>query len=83
MHLNKKLPFGLDLNELGFPKLKDLIMSESDRITLELRGTNHPFAYLKSLQKHQPPQTTTFSEFSEDLSDQGQQYIDNQVNTMM
>jgi len=64
MHLNKKLPFGLDLNELGFPKLKDLIMSMSDRITLELRGTNHPFAYLKSLQKQQPTQTQMFTEFS-------------------
>lgn len=38
--------FTLDLNELGFPKLKDLILSMSDRIKLELRGHNHPFAYL-------------------------------------
>jgi hypothetical protein len=44
MHLGKKLPFKLDLNEIGFPKLKDLIISMSDRIKLELRGTNHPFA---------------------------------------
>lgn len=45
-NLNKKLVFPLDLNELGFPKLKDLILSMSDRIKLELKGTNHPFAYL-------------------------------------
>jgi hypothetical protein len=44
--LRRKLPFTLDLNELGFPKLKDLILSMSDKIKLELRGHNHPFAYL-------------------------------------
>ena len=46
LYLRKKLPFALDLNELGFPKLKDLILSMSDKIKLELRGHNHPFAYL-------------------------------------
>jgi OST-HTH/LOTUS domain len=46
LYLKRKLPFTLDLNELGFPKLKDLILSMSDRIKLELRGHNHPFAYL-------------------------------------
>lgn len=51
MHLNKKLPFNLDLNELGFPKLKDLIIAMRDKISLELRGTNHPFAYLKYQQE--------------------------------
>jgi hypothetical protein len=44
--LRRKLPFTLDLNELGFPKLKDLILSMNDKIKLELRGHNHPFAYL-------------------------------------
>ena len=44
MHIGKKLPFKLDLNEIGFPKLKDLIISMNDKIKLELRGTNHPFA---------------------------------------
>ena len=52
LYLRKKLPFVLDLNELGFPKLKDLILSMSDRIKLELRGHNHPFAYLI---KRNPP----------------------------
>lgn len=46
LYLRRKLPFVLDLNELGFPKLKDLILSMSDKIKLELRGHNHPFAYL-------------------------------------
>ena len=46
LYLRKKLPFILDLNELGFPKLKDLILSMNDQIKLELRGINHPFAYL-------------------------------------
>ena len=46
LYLRRKLPFALDLNELGFPKLKDLILSMSDKIKLELRGHNHPFAYL-------------------------------------
>jgi hypothetical protein len=45
-NLNKKLLFSLDLNELGFPKLKDLILSMSDQIKLDLKGLNHPFAYL-------------------------------------
>ncbi len=46
LYLKRKLPFALDLNELGFPKLKDLILSMADKIKLELRGHNHPFAYL-------------------------------------
>jgi OST-HTH/LOTUS domain len=46
LYLRRKLSFSLDLNELGFPKLKDLILSMNDRVKLELRGHNHPFAYL-------------------------------------
>ena len=46
LYLRRKINFTLDLNELGFPKLKDLIVSMSDRVKLELRGHNHPFAYL-------------------------------------
>ena len=44
--LKKKLPFPLDLNELGFPKLKDLLKSMDDEIKIELKDVNHPFAYL-------------------------------------
>ena len=29
-YLKKKLPFNLDWNELGFPKLKDLLQSMTD-----------------------------------------------------
>jgi hypothetical protein len=46
LYLRRKLPFPLDLNELGFPKLKDLILSMSDKIKLELKGHNHPFAFI-------------------------------------
>jgi OST-HTH/LOTUS domain len=46
LYLRRKLAFTLDLNELGFPKLKDLILSMPDVIKLELRGHNHPFAAL-------------------------------------
>jgi len=46
LYLRRKLPFSLDLNELGFPKLKDLILSMNEKVKLELRGHNHPFAYL-------------------------------------
>ena len=44
--LKKKLPFPLDLNELGFPKLKDLLKSMDEKIKIELKDVNHPFAYL-------------------------------------
>ena len=45
-YLKKKLPFNLEWNELGFPKLKDLLNSMEDNIKVELRDANHPFAYL-------------------------------------
>lgn len=48
LYLRKKLPFSLDLNELGFPKLKNLILSMTETIKLELRGHNHPYATLIS-----------------------------------
>lgn len=53
LYLRRKLPFALDLNELGFPKLKDLILSMADKIKLELRGHNHPFAYLVKSGRYQ------------------------------
>jgi len=46
MCLNKKLPFRLDLNEMGYTKLKDLINDMQEAIKLELKGHNHPMAYL-------------------------------------
>jgi len=50
-HLKRHLPFNLDLNELGFAKLKDLILSMPTQVKIELRGANHPFATL--ITKHQ------------------------------
>lgn len=46
LHLKYRLSFPLDLNELGFVKLKDLLNTMSDQIKVELRGHNHPFAIL-------------------------------------
>jgi len=43
---NKKLPFGYSLPELGFAKLKDLILSMSDKIRIDNKSNNHPFAIL-------------------------------------
>jgi hypothetical protein len=45
-HLKYKLQFALDLNELGFVKLKELLVTMQDQIKIELRGHNHPFAKL-------------------------------------
>lgn len=41
-----KLPFNLNLTELGFTKLKDLILSMGNQIKIDNRGHNHPFAVL-------------------------------------
>lgn len=46
LHLKYRLAFPLDLNELGFVKLKELLGTMSDRVKIELRGHNHPFAVL-------------------------------------
>ena len=43
MKLKSFLPFPLDLNELGFAKLKDLLTT-IPCIKMEQRGSNHPFA---------------------------------------
>lgn len=47
LYLKPKLTFPLDLAELGFAKLKDLILAiGEDLVNVELRGHNHPFAVL-------------------------------------
>ena len=46
MSLKRKVPFRIDWNELGYPKLKDLILSMPDEIKLDLKGQNHPYAKL-------------------------------------
>ena len=48
IYLKKKVDFDYNLNELGFAKLKDLVNSMGDQVGLELRGHNHPFAFLKN-----------------------------------
>lgn len=58
-HLKKKLPFNLVLSELGFSKLKDLILSMNDKIKIENRGHNHPFAVLIDPQPYHRPASST------------------------
>lgn len=60
MQLKKKLPFTLDLNELGFAKLKYLLETMDDEIMVELINYNHPFAFLvnKKRQKSHTNQET-------------------------
>lgn len=43
MKVRALLPFPLDLSELGFAKLKDLLAT-IPAVRVELRGSNHPFA---------------------------------------
>jgi len=46
LYLQKKVHFPLDWNSLGFAKLKDFIKTMSDEIKIDLKGHNHPLAYL-------------------------------------
>jgi hypothetical protein len=36
IYLKKKINFTMNLSELGFAKLKDLVLSMSDKVSLEL-----------------------------------------------
>ena len=47
MKVRALLPFPLDLSELGFAKLKDLLAT-IPAVRVELRGSNHPFAVFNS-----------------------------------
>lgn len=49
-NLKKRLNFSYDITELGFSKLKDLLLTMSD-VEIELRGSNHPFAILSNPRK--------------------------------
>lgn len=51
--LKRTLKFQLNISELGFAKLKDLLLSIGS-VAVELRGTNHPFVILKTV-KIAPP----------------------------
>jgi len=44
--LKHKLPFALDLNELGFLKLKELLVTMADQVKVDTRGHNYPIARL-------------------------------------
>lgn len=46
IQIKNKLDFTLNLNELGFAKMKDLILSMKDDVVLDLKGHSHPLAYL-------------------------------------
>ena len=46
MHLKRTLKFELSVIDLGFPKFKDLLLSMPDVVSIELKGVNHPFAFL-------------------------------------
>jgi OST-HTH Associated domain/OST-HTH/LOTUS domain len=50
LYIRRKLSFSLDLAELGFAKLKDLLLTMPE-VEIELRGANHPFAVYKSKRK--------------------------------
>ena len=50
LYIKRKLSFPLDLAELGFAKLKDLLLTMPE-VEIELRGTNHPFAVFKPKRK--------------------------------
>eukprot|EP00826_Nyctotherus_ovalis_P063640 TRINITY_DN9335_c0_g1_i2.p1 TRINITY_DN9335_c0_g1~~TRINITY_DN9335_c0_g1_i2.p1 ORF type:complete len:548 (+),score=95.61 TRINITY_DN9335_c0_g1_i2:701-2344(+) len=44
--IEPKLPFPLDLRELGFSKLKELLAAMDGQVKTEMRGRNQPFAKL-------------------------------------
>jgi len=46
VYLKNKLNYTPNVNELGFAKMKDLILSMKDEVRLELWGHSHPLAYL-------------------------------------
>jgi len=46
MYLKRDKGLSIDINELGFPKLKDLLLSVPG-VKIELRGINHPFAIIE------------------------------------
>lgn len=66
-YLKRKFSFTLDLNELGYGKLKDLILSMQDQIKLEIRGHNHPFAILKRNVGHNCSNSEDFSNRFQDM----------------
>lgn len=75
-HLKRKLNFEVNLSNLGYPKFKDLILSMNDVIQIELKGQNHPFAYLIQQDKREAPEEMPQKESSEENTDD--QYCDDE-----
>mmetsp|Transcript_23710 Transcript_23710/g.23472 ORF Transcript_23710/g.23472 Transcript_23710/m.23472 type:complete len:235 (+) Transcript_23710:366-1070(+) len=50
--LKRSLKFQLNITELGFAKLKDLLLAIPS-VSVELRGTNHPFVVLNDIKLRQ------------------------------
>lgn len=44
--LKNKLGYSPKLEELGFSKMKEFILSMKDQVALEIKGHSHPLAYL-------------------------------------
>jgi len=71
LYLKRKLSFPLDLGELGFAKLKDLLTTMPD-VDVEQRGTNHPFAVLKNRKKKSSDEKEILKAISEILKENKQ-----------
>lgn len=44
--LKMRTPFSFNLQDLGFPKLKNFLASLPEKVKIEMAGTNNSFAYL-------------------------------------
>ena len=51
-YLRRKLNFSFNLQEMGFPKLKNLLITMTEDIQIEVLGTNHSYASLKHPEKY-------------------------------
>lgn len=54
LFIKRSLNFPLNIQDLGFAKLKDLLATFPE-VAIELRNTNHPFAVLCRVTKYTPP----------------------------
>mmetsp|Transcript_7372 Transcript_7372/g.7229 ORF Transcript_7372/g.7229 Transcript_7372/m.7229 type:complete len:705 (-) Transcript_7372:36-2150(-) len=82
-NLKKKLNFSYDITELGFSKLKDLLLTMPE-VEIELRGSNHPFATLKNPRKRRSDETELLvKEMDDILGDFKQGLPGNRVDKML
>ena len=61
LYLQRKMSDPVDIAGLGFPKLKDLILTMNDKIKLELKSHNHPIASLITEAPKDPSPKQTIS----------------------